>query len=126
MCHRRPCGFMISQLAYGYDGSIYGCDNAKSFEEFKMGNVKNMTYKALMSTPAYVRLRCGKDIYICDQCVWSPFCGICEVATPSNYNKPTPKVPSSFFCTIRKMMIEYIFKKLLFSSDKSILQSWIN
>lgn len=123
-----PCGAAIGQLAYNYNGDIYTCDEGKQFELFKLGNVRNNTYKEILCSDN----TCGiiassiNDTQFCDSCVYKPYCGICPVLNYSTQNNIICKFPLDYRCRVLKAQFGYIFEKLLNKEFQSIFKSWVN
>ncbi len=123
-----PCGAAIGQLLYDYKGDIFTCDEAKLFEEFKLGNVftssfsdlfKNESLKAMMDISS-------KKNYICDNCVWNPYCGICPIYTFKAQGTIVSKLAMDARCKMMSGLISHIFQKLLFSERyKSLFFKWL-
>jgi uncharacterized protein len=126
-CLGSPCGACTIQAAYDQWGNIFTCDEARSFDIFKLGNVKNSSYHQIFTSSQalnFIGLTSMKASY-CDVCAWSPFCSPCLVSTYGSQGNLIPKLKEDFLCKIRGQQVKYIFKKLLFSeSDKSILMGW--
>jgi len=126
-CLGNPCGACLTQTSYNYDGSIYSCDEAKSFEAFKIGDVRNDSYKGIYASPRALNIVSLSSCLnlLCDSCVWFPYCNSCMVSTYGSQGTPIPKLPLDDECRIRSAQIEHIIKKLLFSEeDRKVLLHW--
>ena len=116
---RSPCGIAIGQLAYNHDGDIYSCDEGRNYEMFNLGNVKDKTYKEVISSIEAQQL-CESSIidnYYCDACSYKPFCGTCPVLNYAENNNIIPKTPLSMRCKILKAQFDWIFEKMGFDQE---------
>lgn len=123
---RSPCGLVTGQLSYNYNGDIYCCDEGRGFEMFKMGNVKTDTYKEVLSSKKTREMIAVSmnDNFLCDACVYKPYCGICPVMNYAEDKTLLPKLNRSR-CKITKFMFDYIFDKLLFDEEcREIFFDW--
>jgi len=125
-CWGAPCGSLIGQIAYSYDGTIYPCDESRSFDAFRLGNVKTHTYRQVIEeNKKYIGVT-SCVATMCDNCVYSPYCGICTVFTYGAQGSIIPKLSMDYECKIRKATMETIFKKLIYSEeDRKVLLSWV-
>jgi len=116
-----PCGAAIGQLAYDQKGNIYTCDEARMFDEFKLGNVKKDSYKDILTSPKTCSIVAAStnDTLLCDACVWKPYCGVCPVCTYATRGTLITQLPLDYRCKILKKQFNYIFEKML--SDKKYL-----
>ena len=112
-----PCGAAIGQLAYRYDGNIYSCDEGRMVKDdfFKLGNVHEDTYKSLFSSSKTCSLIASSvnDTYLCDACIYQPYCGVCPVLSYINTQNIVPKLAQDFRCKILKAQFEHVFKKII-------------
>jgi His-Xaa-Ser system radical SAM maturase HxsB len=127
VCLASPCGCAWGQTAYLPNGDIYTCDEAKSFEIFKIGNVKNTSYQELYSdwkVLDMVDLSSGLS-FDCSSCIYNPFCGPClvdEFGEHGNIIKRT----GSFNCKIKKGIFEHIFKEIILKKENlEIVKKWL-
>lgn len=125
-CWGAPCGAALQQTAYDQDGNIYTCDEARSFEIFRLGNVKEHTYKDIYCSPQALSMIniSSQTSTMCDACIFHPYCGPCPVSSYGSYGTPIPKLHSERLCKIRKGIMTFVFEKLC-SEDKKILFKWI-
>lgn len=121
-----PCGAGIGQLLYDYKGDIFTCDEGKIFEEFKLGNVHSSKYSDIFNeTLITMTDLSSKKNYLCDRCVWNPYCGVCPIYTYASQNTLVSLLPLDDKCKLYSKIIKTIFEKLLFSEqDKKILFNW--
>jgi radical SAM protein with 4Fe4S-binding SPASM domain len=118
-CLGAPCGACLLQAGYNQWGDIYTCDEARSNEIFKLGNVKEKNYKEIFTSKHALNF-IGLTSCICsacDDCVWHPYCSPCLVSTYGGQKNIIPKLPLDFLCKIRRSQIEIIFKKLILDKD---------
>ena len=123
-----PCGAVISQITYDDKGDIYTCDEARNSEIFKLGNVKETTYRDVLGSQTTLGMVDLSSCYsfLCDDCAWKPYCGTCVVCTYSAQGGMVNKLPLDFKCKANGEMIEHIFRKLIFSkNDMGILMEWV-
>ncbi|MCD6215492.1 MAG: His-Xaa-Ser system radical SAM maturase HxsB [Candidatus Aenigmarchaeota archaeon] len=125
-CWGSPCGAALMQTAYNQDGDVYTCDEGRSFDIFKLGNVKENTYKEIYTSDAVLNIVSLSSMksFLCDNCVWQPFCTNCLTCNYGQQKTLVPKMPESFECKIKKGMIEYVFEKLTNSPDRKYLLDW--
>jgi His-Xaa-Ser system radical SAM maturase HxsB len=120
---RSPCGAAIGQLAYNYNGDIYSCDEARMIGEdvFKLGNVKNNTYREIMTSNQVCTLIASSinDTQICDACIFKPYCGLCPVCNYAEHGSTIAMIPRTSKCKIFKRQFEYVFSKII--NDKEVM-----
>jgi uncharacterized protein len=126
---RSPCGAVIGQMLYNYDGNIYTCDEGRMVdsETFKIGDVNN-TYSEIMKSTKTCDIVTASinDSYICDDCVYKPYCGICPVCNFFEEGSVISKIPENSRCKIYKAIFDYIFEKYLFDQEvKEIFDVWL-
>jgi len=130
---RSPCGAVLGQLAYNYDGNIYTCDEGRMLAEmgdysFQVGTI-NSNYHELFDNPvckSVATASCLESIPSCSDCVYSPYCGVCPVLNYYEGNNIFALSPNNFKCKIYHGILDYLFYKLYFGSniEKEILISW--
>lgn len=121
-----PCGAGIGQLLYNYKGEIFTCDEGKIFEEFKLGSVHSSEYADIFNETLITMMDLSsKKNYLCDACVWSPYCGICPVYTYASQGTLVSLLPMDDKCKLYSKIIKTIFEKTLFSEqERKILFDW--
>ncbi|RLG69705.1 MAG: His-Xaa-Ser system radical SAM maturase HxsB [Candidatus Iainarchaeum archaeon] len=114
-----PCGAAIGQLLYNYNGDIHTCDEGKLFEEFKLGNVFSSKYEDIYKNENLIAMMdiSSKKNYLCDNCPWNPYCGICPIYTYAAQGTIVSKLALNDRCKIMKGLVCHIFEKLLFSKQ---------
>ena len=131
---RSPCGGAIGQLAYNYDGNIYTCDEGRMLaemgdESFKLGCVSNNNLKDLIKNPVCRTVAISSCLEIipgCEQCVYSPYCGVCPVCNYAQYNNLFAPNINSYRCKIYMGMMEILFEKIRENNDKimKVFDNW--
>jgi len=117
---RSPCGGVIGQLAYNYDGYIYTCDEGRMLAEtgdlsFRLGDVFHNTLSEVLESPICKSLctaSCLEAIPGCEQCAYSPYCGVCPVCNHAQYKKLFTGTPNSYKCKIYKGILDILFLKI--------------
>lgn len=131
---RSPCGGVIGQLAYYYDGNIYTCDEGRMLadmgnDSFKIGNVYENSYSELMEsdiTKAMCISSCIECIPYCCNCVYMPYCGTCPVINLAQDNNIFPKNPQEYRCKIYKGILNILFDYIQNKTDVvEIFKKWI-
>jgi len=126
---RSPCGAAIGQLVYNYNGTIFTCDEGRMVgnDIFKIGDV-NQKYKKILTSPQTCAIVSASvnDCFICDNCVYKPYCGLCPVCNYFEQGSIIAKIPSTPRCKIYKAMFDYLIEKYLFDNEvKSIFNNWL-
>lgn len=132
---RSPCGGAIGQLAYNYDGNIYTCDEGRMLSEmgdesFKLGDVFKNNLEDLIKSPVCKTVAvssCLEAIPGCEQCVYSPYCGVCPVCNYAQYGNLFAPNVNSYRCRIFKGMLEILFEKIEENDEKTmgIFNEWV-
>jgi His-Xaa-Ser system radical SAM maturase HxsB len=124
-----PCGAVINQLAYEYDGSIYSCDEGRMVDSdiFKVGSV-DMKYTDVVKSPESCSIigMSVNDLLFCCKCAFKPFCGVCPVIAFASNKTPIPK-PDNFECKILKAQFTFLLEKYYENPDyRRIFEEWIS
>ena len=111
---RSPCGAAIGQLAYNFNGEIYTCDEARMIGEdlFLIGNVKEDQYKDVVTCKkscAVVNASIN-DMYVCNECAYKPYCGICPVCNYAEQGNVIGKITETGRCKIYKAQFDWVVK----------------
>lgn len=114
---RSPCGAAIGQIVYNYDGSIYTCDEARMIGDdlFMLGNVRDSRYSDIVTCDkacAVVNASIN-DQYICDNCAYKPYCGVCPVCNFAEQGNIIGKISESDSCKIHMAQFDWIVKKFI-------------
>jgi radical SAM protein with 4Fe4S-binding SPASM domain len=123
-----PCGAILNQLAYSYNGDIYTCDEGRQYDLFKLGNVFSHSYKEIVQSDQSCAMISSSvtEGHLCDACVYKPFCGICPVCIYSEENNLIPKLAKNQRCMIYKGIFDYLFSSFTQPAHKKTFFSWIN
>ena len=130
---RSPCGAVIGQLAYNYDGNIYSCDEGRMLKEigdeiFKVGDIYSK-YEDVLNNPTTKSLlvsSCLETVPQCSSCVFNQYCGTCPVYNYIAQNNIFGKQPENYKCKINKGILEHIFYILRNNEEsKKIITSWL-
>ncbi len=126
---RSPCGAAIGQLLYNHDGSIFTCDEGRMVKGdiFKIGDV-DMKYPEVLTSNKTCAIVASSvnDCFICDDCVYKPYCGLCPVCNYFEQGSIIAKVPETPRCKIYMAQFDYIVDKYFFDDEcKAILDKWI-
>ncbi len=119
-----PCGAVITQLGYDFNGDIYCCDEAKGIEELKLGNVFKDNYNKIRTcslTKEVISLSSNLS-YSCELCAFNPWCGTCIVENIVRENNLFSHVPSSFRHKVLYNLFKYLFK--LIDEKFEIISQW--
>ncbi len=126
-CFSSPCGAGLEQASYNFNGDIYACDEARSYDVFRLGNVKDNTFKEVYTGQqalTLVDLSSSLSSH-CDFCVWHAYCGNCLVTTYGEQKNLIPKLPVNNECKIRKGIIEHAFNLLWYDKEaRKTLIDW--
>ena len=121
---RSPCGAAIGQLTYNYNGDIYTCDEARMIEDdlFLLGNVKKDEYKDIVTCDkACATITASiNDQYICNDCVYKPYCGICPVCNYSEQGNIIGKITQTNRCKIFKEQFDWVIKEKFINKENNI------
>ena len=129
---RSPCGASVGQMAYNYNGDIYTCDEgrmiaAKGDTSFRVGNVKESSYKDLIASDASkicLMSSCLENQVKCFRCAFKPFCGVCPVHNYETQDSPWGNMADSDWCRMQKGIFKIIARKLQKKEFKKIFESW--
>ncbi len=131
---RSPCGGVVGQLAYFFNGDIYTCDEGRMMGEmgdfsFRLGNVYHNTYyetvcsnkcKALLSA-SYL-----ESLPECCDCAYQPYCGTCPVVNLALKGDIFPVESNDYKCKIYRGILDLIFKTLMKEGKEAkALREWV-
>jgi len=130
--YRSPCGAGIGQLAYSYNGNVYTCDEGRMLsmmgdESFQLGNVKENTYKEIVSNPIVRTMcmaSCLEGLPECNNCAYKPYCGVCPIYNYFEQGNIFGQMPNNQRCRINKAILDFLFEKLQDPKIRVILESW--
>lgn len=124
-----PCGAVIGQIAYDYNGDIYTCDEGRMVEDdiFKLGHVDNVTYKDIVSCDLCKTMINASILenQSCDFCAYKPYCGVCPVKNYAVEEALFPHMQSTEWCYIKKSKLDYLFSKLKKRKHRIVFEEWI-
>lgn len=127
---RSPCGAVIGQLLYFYDGSIYSCDEGRmaGSDIFKVGNAHKNNYREIINSPSAKALCVSSCLEntLCDYCVYKPYCGVCPVINYIDYGNIFSPAELSDRCQINKKILDYLFELIKNPVNKKIFELWID
>lgn len=130
---RSPCGAVVGQLAYNYDGNIYSCDEGRMLKEindesFKVGDIYS-NYEEILNNPTTKSLlnsSCLETIPKCSSCIYNQYCGTCPVYNYTAQKNIFGKQPENYKCKINKGILDHIFYILRYDEEsKKIITSWL-
>ena len=112
---RSPCGAAIGQIAYNYNGDIYTCDEARMIEDdlFLLGSVLDDEYKDVVTCDkacAVINASIN-DQYICNNCAYKPYCGICPVCNYAEQGSVIGKITQTSRCRIFMEQFDWVIKE---------------
>jgi His-Xaa-Ser system radical SAM maturase HxsB len=109
---RTPCGAAIGQIVYNYDGNIYSCDEARMIGDdlFLLGNVKKDNYKDILTSGKVcsIVLSSINNNFVCNECVYQPYCGICPVCNYVEQGSIIGKISQTNRCKIFKQQFDWV------------------
>ncbi len=119
---RSPCGAAIGQLAYNYDGDIFTCDEARMLDEdlFRLGNVNEDIYTDIVTCDKACAVINSSinDQYVCDNCAYKPYCGICPVCNYAEQGNIIGKISETDRCKIFKAQFDWVVSKKFINLNK--------
>jgi len=125
-----PCGAIIGQIAYNYDGKIYTCDEARTMNEdiFQIGDENSKSIKDITQQEKSIQMisSTSNDGYYCDYCAYKPYCGVCPVCNYQETGSLLSDVLRSSRCKVFMAMFDYIFEKLQDPEARKVLESWVD
>ncbi len=117
---RSPCGAGIGQVAYGYDGRIFTCDEGRMLSEegddtFLIGDVKSSSYRELMGHETVRTLAVASNLDgqpQCSRCAYQPYCGVCPVHNHKTQGTLFGRTAESTLCKVHMGIQDFLFRKL--------------
>ncbi len=124
-----PCGAVIGQMSYDYDGKIYSCDEARTLNEdfFQVGDSNSKSVGEIVKDQKSIEIISTtiNDQYYCNYCVYKPYCGVCPVCNYKETGNPICDVLSTSRCKILMAQFDYLFEKLQDPEIKKVFESWV-
>lgn len=131
---RSPCGAVLGQIAYHYDGGIYTCDEGRMLADmgdpaFRIGT-SDSKYEDLVRSPLCKTMATASCLELlpgCSDCVYAPYCGVCPVLCYAESKSVFPQSPNDYKCSIYKGMLDLMFKYLIHGDEdvKRIFYEWV-
>ncbi|MGM5483867.1 MAG: His-Xaa-Ser system radical SAM maturase HxsB [Nanobdellota archaeon] len=111
---RSPCGAVIGQMVYDYNGNIYSCDEARMLGEdiFMLGTVEEEYSEITTCDKAcsIVNASLNEQYSSCENCAYKPYCGVCPVCNYSEQGSVIAKIPETDRCKIYKAQFDWVVK----------------
>lgn len=124
-----PCGAVLGQVLYDYNGDLYTCDEGRMVENdfFKIGHIDEISYEEMISSDTCKAMVSSSMLenQACDLCPYKPYCGVCPVQNYTYYGTLFPNIKSTDWCKLNTKMFDYIFKKLKKGEDSFLFEKWI-
>ncbi len=118
---RSPCGAAIGQIVYNYNGDIYSCDEARMIGDdlFLLGNVKKDSYKGILTSDKTcgIVLSSINDQFVCDECVYKPYCGVCPVCNYLEQGSVIGKISQTNRCKIFKQQFDWVVREIFINKS---------
>lgn len=131
-----PSGAGISGVIYDYDGNVYPADEARMLAQmgdkyFVMGNVHKNSYKEVFSSDILQKIvneSCLEVMPICNQCVFSAYCGADPIRNYLETKDIMGDRLNSDFCKKNKAIFRHLFSLIKKDDEQinDIFWSWIN
>ncbi len=132
---RSPCGGVMGQMAYFFNGDVYTCDEGRMLGEmgnqsFRLGNVFTNTFDEVVcsnSCKAMLSASYLESLPECCDCVYQPYCGVCPVVNLALHGDIFSAEANDYKCQIYRGMLDIIFGYLAKedSAETKILKSWV-
>ncbi|MFH1691137.1 MAG: His-Xaa-Ser system radical SAM maturase HxsB [Candidatus Omnitrophota bacterium] len=131
---RSPCGAVIGQLAYNFNGDVYTCDEGRMFgrkgdDTFKLGNVRDNCFLDFLNSPIAKTMcvaSCLDNLPGCADCVYKPYCGVCPLMKYAENGNIFGSCRGDMRCAIFSGILDYLFEKIQDQNCLKIFQNWIN
>ena len=125
-----PCGAIIGQMAYNYDGKIFTCDEARTTAEdtFQIGNQDSKSIKKIITKQKSLDIISSSinDSYYCNYCAYKSYCGVCPVCNYIETGNIISDVLRTSRCKVLIAIFDYLFEKLADQKTEKILRSWVD
>lgn len=131
---RSPCGAVIGQLAYYFNGDVYTCDEGRMLaamgdDYFKVGNVTKDTYKVFLNSPVTKAMCIASylnNLPACNYCVYNPYCGVCPLYNYFIDGNIFSQTSNNRTCRINSAILDYLFNKLQdIRIKKEVFEKWL-
>jgi len=125
-CLGAPCGACITQAGYNQWGDVFTCDEGKNSDVFKLGNVKENTYKEIFTSKNALNFIGLTSTVQDDSSPWHPYSSPCHVSSYGQQKNLITKIKQDYILKVHDMQIEHMFRKLIFNpEDKEIMMNWL-
>jgi uncharacterized protein len=131
---RSPCGAGVGQIAYGQDGRVYPCDEARMVARmgddlFEIGHVKDWTFGEVVgheTVRAIGIASCLECLPLCRDCAYQPYCGVCPVLNYVAQGDLFGHRPTSDRCRLNMLAMDHLFDILAEEREdvRSVLHRW--
>ncbi len=130
---RFPNADAVARLAYGWDGSIYSCEDARLLAQegdafFKLGHVACSTYEELLEHPlvrASLLASAPESQPMCFQCAYNPFCTVMPVQNYETQGGVWGRMPENAWCGKMMGVFDVLFERLRKPETRKVLESWL-
>ncbi|MFZ3232533.1 MAG: His-Xaa-Ser system radical SAM maturase HxsB [Patescibacteria group bacterium] len=133
---RSPCGAVIGQVAYNYDGKIYSCDEGRMLgrmghDQFLVGEVTadaRKTYFGMITAPATKAILSASVIeglpgY--EEDAYKPYIGSCPAQNFKAAGTIYANYGTDYKRRIETGILDCIFRKMKDPAIESVFRSWI-
>lgn len=131
---RSPCGAGIGQVAYGYDGNVFTCDEGRMLHEdgddtFRIGHVRESSYRELMGHETVRALAIASNLDAqpgCASCAYQPYCGVCPVHNHRTQGTIFGRSRESRWCAVHMGIQDFLFELLATATPEEleVLRRW--
>jgi len=124
-CLGAPCGACITQAGYNQWGDVFTCDEGKNSEVFKLGNVKENSYKEVFTSKNALNFIGLTSTVQDDSSPWHAYSSPCHVSSYGQQKNLITKIKQDYILEVHNLQIEHMFRKLIFSpEDTKIMMNW--
>jgi His-Xaa-Ser system radical SAM maturase HxsB len=130
-----PAGAGVSGAVYDHNGEVYPADEGRMLarmgdKRFLMGNVFQHSHREIFNGALIRELvssSCVETLPGCSDCLYQTYCGSDPVRYYVECKDITGRRPESEFCIKNKGILDYLFKKLLESDERTmdVFWSWL-
>ena len=131
---RSPCGAGIGQIAYGQDGRVYPCDEARMVARmgddlFELGHVDDWRFGDVVgheTVRAIGIASCLEGLPLCRDCAYQPYCGVCPVLNYVAQGDLFGHRPTSDRCRLNMLAMDHLFDILAEEREdvRTVLHRW--
>ncbi|MCG2726362.1 MAG: radical SAM protein [Elusimicrobia bacterium] len=126
---------LLVRIAYNFDGSIYGSDEARMLSNsgidlLKLGNLENDSLTDILRKPLAKLLLLADFNFLsqpkCSRCPWSPYCHIMPALNISSQNSFWGNMATNDRCKIYCGIFNMISQRLNKKSERKIFEGWLS